>query len=257
MPASFDDTQPARPYRADRFENKIIRRDDIECWIFDLDNTLYKADVNFFGQIDLKITEYISQYLGVDPVEARRVQKEYLIDYGTSLSGLMAVDGMDPVEFLDFVHDVDLALLRPDPCLRTAIAALPGRKLIYTNGSRKHARNIAGHLNLLDLFDGAHGVEDGDYIPKPKREAYERFNARFNVDPSRAIFFEDNVRNLEVPCAMGMRTVLITSDVDWRHEPEQTRPGGAGDNGTQPSWPDYVDVVTADLPQWLSALGSR
>ena len=257
MPAFIDDIDPTRPKRPASHTHNPIEVDAIDCWIFDLDNTLYKADVNFFGQIDLKITQFISRYLGVDPVEARRVQKEYLIDYGTSLSGLMAVDGMDPIEFLDFVHDVDLSLLRPDPSLRAAINALPGRKLIYTNGSRKHAQNIAGHLNLLDLFDGAHGVEDGGYIPKPKREAYERFNSRFDVNPSRAIFFEDNIRNLEVPRAMGMRTVLITSDVDWRHEPEQTRPGGAGNDGAQPIWPDYVDVVTADLPQWLSALKSR
>lgn len=220
----------------------------IDTWIFDLDNTLYRADVNFFGQIDKKITQYISRYLALQPDEARMLQKQYLVEYGTSLSGLMAVNGMDPAEYMDYVHDVDLDMLRPDPKLRAAIAALPGRKLIYTNGSKGHARNIATHLNLFDLFDGAYGVEDGHYIPKPKRETYEIFNRIFDVDPTRAIFFEDSVRNLKVPYEMGMATVLVTSDADWSHEPEDVRPGGIG----QPV--DHIDIVTSDLAGWLSDL---
>ena len=141
----------------------------IRNWIFDLDNTLYRADVEFFSQIDRKMTAFISRYLALQPNEARLIQKDYLAEYGTSLSGLMAVHGMDPAEFLDYVHDVDLSMLVPDPKLRTYIEALPGRKFIFTNGSKGHAKNVAGHLNLFDLFDGSFGIEDGDYVPKPKR----------------------------------------------------------------------------------------
>ena len=110
------------------------------------------------------MTEFISRYLKLNPTDARTIQKDYLAEYGTSLSGLMAVHGMDPAEFLDYVHDVDLSLLKPSPVLRQKIAALPGRKFIYTNGSRGHAKNVAGHLKLFDLFDGSFGIEDGDYI---------------------------------------------------------------------------------------------
>jgi len=217
----------------------------INNWIFDLDNTLYRADVDFFGQIDRKMTDYVSRYLALQPMKARALQKEYLAEYGTTLSGLMAVHGMDPAEFLDYVHDVDLTALEPDPSLRTAIKALPGRKFIFTNGSRAHAKNIASHLNLWDLFDGSFGVDDVDYIPKPRRSPYVKFCDYFDIDPTAAIFFEDSLRNLEVPKQMGMQTVLVTSDADWSHEPEITRPAGTTIKA------DWVDHITDDLPSWL------
>jgi len=224
-----------------------MQTDHITDWIFDLDNTLYRADVEFFSQIDRKMTEYISRYLAMEPVKARHVQKEYLAEYGTSLSGLMAVNGMDPAPFLDFVHDVDLSMLRPDPNLRAAIEQLPGRKFIFTNGSQGHARNVGQHIELYDLFDGVFGIEDVDYIPKPKSEPYGMFCDYFKIDPTRAIMFEDSVRNLEVPKQMGMATVLVTSDADWSHEPEVTRPA-TGETVRA----DWIDVVSDDLPGLLS-----
>ena len=217
----------------------------IQNWIFDLDNTLYRADAEFFSQIDKKMTAYISRYLALLPDKARIVQKEFLAEYGTSLSGMMAVHGMDPAEFLDYVHDVDLHMLEPDPQLREYIKALPGRKFIFTNGSKGHARNVAGHLNLFDLFDGHFGIEDVDYVPKPKRSPYIKFCDVFDIDPETAIFFEDNLRNLEVPKHMGMRTVLVTSEEDWGEEPEITRPAGSTTKA------DWVDYITNDLTGWL------
>lgn len=219
----------------------------VQNWIFDLDNTLYRADAEFFSQIDQKITSFISRYLALQPQKARYVQKEFLAEYGTSLSGMMAVHGMDPAEFLDYVHDVDLHMLDPDPQLREYISALPGRKFIFTNGSKGHARNVAGHLNLFDLFDGHFGIEDVDYVPKPKRSPYIKFCDVFDIDPETAIFFEDSVRNLEVPKHMGMRTVLVTSDEDWGHEPEVTRPAGSTTKA------DWVDYTTNDLTGWLGS----
>ena len=219
----------------------------IQNWIFDLDNTLYRADAEFFSQIDKKMTKFISRYLALQPDKARMVQKEFLAEYGTSLSGMMAVHGMDPAEFLDYVHDVDLHMLEPDPQLREHIKALPGRKFIFTNGSKAHAKNVAGHLNLFDLFDGHFGIEDVDYVPKPKRSPYIKFCYVFDIDPNTAIFFEDNLRNLEVPKHMGMRTVLVTSDEDWGHEPEITRPAG---HTTKADWVDYT---TNDLTGWLGS----
>jgi putative hydrolase of the HAD superfamily len=218
----------------------------IQHWIFDLDNTLYRADANFFSQIDQKITAYISRYLALQPQKARHLQKEYLAEYGTSLSGMMAVHGMDPAEFLDYVHDVDLSMLDPDPKLREVIKNLPGKKWIFTNGSKGHAKNVATHLNLFDLFEGSFGIEDGDYVPKPKRSPFIKFCDIFDVEPTQAIFFEDSVRNLEVPKHMGMATVLVASDEDWSHEPEVTRPAGTTTRA------DWVDYVTTDLPHWLS-----
>lgn len=223
----------------------------IDSWIFDLDNTLYPADVEFFDQIVKKMNGFVSRYLSLESEAALHLQKEYLAEYGTTLSGMMAVHGMDPAAFLDYVHDVDLAFLKPDPKLREHIAALPGRKFIYTNGSKGHAKNVASHLNLFDLFDGHFGIEDGNYVPKPKREPYETFLKVFDIDPTKAIFFEDNLRNLKVPKEMGMRTVLVTSDADWSHEPEDARPAASAAGA------DFVDYVTDDLAGWLGKMTAR
>ena len=219
---------------------------NIQNWIFDLDNTLYRADAGFFGQIDKKMTDYVSRYLQLDPTDARVIQKQYLAEYGTTLSGLMAVHGMDPSEFLDFVHDVDLSMLKPNPDLRAAIDNLEGRKFIFTNGSRGHAHNVAGHLQLWDLFDGSFGIDDVNYMPKPQRSPYVHFCDYFDIDPNRAIMFEDNLRNLEAPKAMGMTTVLIVSDADMSGEPETARP--AGRDARAP----WVDYITDDLAGWLT-----
>lgn len=220
----------------------------ITTWIFDLDNTLYRADAEFFKQIDIKMTAFISRYLAMTTEEASQLRKDYWAEYGTTLSGLMAVHGMDPAEFLDYVHDVDLNMLTPDPKLRCQIDRLPGRKLIYTNGSKAHAHNVGTHLGLFDLFDGCFGIEDADYIPKPKRDSYDIFNTVFEVDPSVSIFFEDNILNLEVPKTMGMETVLVTSDADFSDAPLVTRPAGMTTRAT------WVDHTTDDLTQWLSGL---
>lgn len=222
----------------------------ISHWIFDLDNTLYPADVEFFSQIVVKIEQYIARYLALEPEAALHLQKEYLTEYGTTLSGMMAVHGMDPAPFLDYVHDVDLGFLRPNPDLRKNIEALPGQKYIFTNGSKGHARNVAGHLKLFDLFDGHFGVEDTGYIPKPKAPAYDAFLKVFpEIDSRNAIFFEDNLRNLKVPKELGMTTVLVVSDEDWSHEPEAARPANESDNA------DFVDYITNDLAGWLGKNG--
>lgn len=218
---------------------------NIRTWIFDLDNTLYRADVSFFADIGEKMTTFISRHLALQPDHARELQEEYFHDYGATLSGLMDIHGMDPAEFLDYVHDVDLSVLSPQPALRAAIKALPGRKLIFTNGSRGHIRNVAGHLNLLDLFEGGFAIEDAHYIPKPKRAAYETFNSVFDIDPTTSIFFEDTVRNLEIPKQMGMTTVLVGDEPDWGRTPKVTRASGTTREA------HWVDARTDDLTGWL------
>lgn len=220
----------------------------VDSWIFDLDNTLYSGDTAFFKQIDVKMTAFVSRFLGLPPVEARKVQKQYLYEYGTTLSGLMAVHNMDPAEFLDDVHDISLAVLNPDPLLRTAIDDLPGRKFIFTNGSQKHAKNVGDHLGIYDLFDGVFGIEDADYIPKPQAAPYDKFIDQFDIEPATSMMAEDSARNLKVPFEMGMKTLLITSQADWSHEPEHARPH------TSENTPDFVHAHTGDLSGWLQNL---
>ena len=219
----------------------------IDTWIFDLDNTLYRADVSFFADIGEKMTGFISRHLAMQPEDARKLQEEYFHSYGATLSGLIEIHGMDPAPFLDYVHDVDLSVLTPDPALRAAIDALPGRKLVFTNGSRGHIRNVTDYLGLADLFEGGFAIEDAHYTPKPSAFAYEEFNRVFDVDPARSIFFEDTLRNLEVPKAMGMRTVLVHAEVGDDEPLSITRTDGS----TRAA--DFVDARTDDLPGWLVA----
>ena len=219
----------------------------VEYWIFDLDNTLYRGDAGFFAQIDKKITEYVSRYLQLQPLRAREVQKEYLVDYGTTLSGLMAVHGMNPTEFLDFVHDVDLSSLTPSPQLRQAISDLPGQKFIFTNGSRGHAENVATHLGLWDLFEGSFGVDDVDYVPKPLRSPYVKFCDHFGINPQKAVMFEDSLRNLEAPKSMGMKTVLIVSDRAKQCDMDVVSLDGTVKTA------DWVDHITDDLAGLLQS----
>lgn len=181
----------------------------VDTWVFDLDNTLYPHESQVWPQVDARITLFLTDLFGLDGLSSRALQKYFYQRYGTTLNGLMQEHDVSPDDFLDFVHHIDLTLLAPDPHLGDAIAALPGRKLIYTNGTRKHAENVAGKLGILDRFDGVFGITEGGLKPKPERVAFDRFFAMFDVDPSKAAMFEDMEKNLVVPHEVGMRTVLI------------------------------------------------
>ncbi|MEC9368111.1 MAG: pyrimidine 5'-nucleotidase [Pseudomonadota bacterium] len=182
-----------------------------DCWIFDLDNTLYPAECNLFAQVDQRMGEFISRYLGIPFDDARRLQKGYYRQYGTTLSGLMQVHGLRPEEFLDYVHDIDVSVVPEAPELGTAIAALPGRKFIFTNGSRGHAERVAGKLGILKLFDDVFDIGAAAYVPKPSAEAYDKFLNAFAASGETAAMFEDMPHNLEAPHALGMATVLVHS----------------------------------------------
>lgn len=181
----------------------------VDTWIFDLDNTLYPPACDLFAQVDQRMTAFIGDYLGVDPVEAKRIQKDFYVEHGTTLSGLMAVHGMEPAAFLDFVHRIDVSGVSTDTALGNAISALPGRKIIFTNGSCAHAENVVRQLGIDHVFDGIYDIVTTGYEPKPRRSAYERFVEASGIEPARAAMFEDIARNLEVPHLLGMVTVWV------------------------------------------------
>ena len=183
--------------------------DHVETWVFDLDNTLYPHHLNLWQQVDARIREYVSAYLHVSPEEAFRVQKDYYRRYGTTMRGLIAEHGMAPGDYLDFVHRIDHSPLKPDPALGDALEKLPGRKLIFTNGTRRHAENVIKRLEIDARFEDVFDIVAGDLEPKPSQLSYERFLARHGVDAAKAAMFEDLARNLEVPHALGMTTVLV------------------------------------------------
>ena len=223
--------------------------DTRDAWIFDLDNTLYPAACELFRQIDANMTAFIQDRFGLGPDAAFRLQKDLYVKHGTTLSGLRIEHDVCPHEFMAAAHDIDVSSLPVDLGLREAMAKLPGRRFVYTNGSLAHARNVATRLGVWDLFDGAFDVEMGGWTPKPHRAPYEAFVQRFGIDPDHAVFFEDMAENLEVPHAMGMTTVLVQSDAAWLDtEPgakRSARPGEA---------PDHVHHATTDLTAFLAGL---
>jgi putative hydrolase of the HAD superfamily len=181
----------------------------VRTWVFDLDNTLYHPSARLFDQIEVKMTDWVMQTLRVDRAQADHLRSHYWQTYGTTLAGLMAEHDVDPTPYLVDVHDISFAALEPDPSLARAITALPGRRIVFTNGSRPYARDVLAARGLTDVFDAVYGVEDAGFRPKPERAAFETVFAKDGLQPATAAMFEDDPRNLAAPHAMGMRTVLV------------------------------------------------
>jgi len=189
----------------------------ITNWVFDLDNTLYPRESNLFAQVDVRITDYVVKVTGLERTAARKLQKEYYRDFGTTLNALMREHGVDPEHFLNTVHDIDYSPVLPNPALVAAIEQLPGRKFILTNGDVPHAQRVLARLGGGHLFDAIHDVKAMGYTPKPARPAYEGFLGQYGVTPASAIMFDDIDKNLLVPHELGMTTVHITANPDFAH----------------------------------------
>ncbi|MBL8587058.1 MAG: pyrimidine 5'-nucleotidase [Methylobacteriaceae bacterium] len=223
----------------------------VDVWVFDLDNTLYPPDSDLWPKIDQRITLFLAELFGLDGHSSRALQKYYYERYGTTLKGLMEEHRISADEFLDFVHDIDRSSLQPNHTLAGAIAALPGRKLILTNGSRDHALRTAEQLGLHEMFEDIFDIVAADLVPKPEAATYEMFFDRHDVDPRRAAMFEDIAKNLFVPHARGMVTTLVVPKagaIDHRGEIDSTVHANLG---AQP----HIDFVTSDLEGFLEALG--
>ena len=184
---------------------------DIRHWVFDLDNTLYPPSARLFDQIEVRMTAWVMRALNVDEAEANRLRTTYWRDYGTTLAGLMQVHGVDPVPYLEDVHQISMDQLKPDPKLAERIKALPGRRIVYTNGCEPYAKRVLAARGLLEVFDAVYGVEHAGYRPKPERAAFETVFAIDGVQAEIAAMFEDDSRNLAAPHAMGMRTIHVAS----------------------------------------------
>ncbi|SOD98636.1 pyrimidine 5'-nucleotidase [Caenispirillum bisanense] len=215
--------------------------DHVEDWIFDLDNTLYPATSSLFPQIDLRMKEFIAKFLKVEPHAAFEIQKRYYHEFGTTLRGLMLNHGLEPDEFLAYVHDVDHSVLEPSAALDAALQALPGRKLIFTNGSERHAEAVLARLKLDHHFTGIYDIRAADFIPKPQPPTYQAMLKAFGVRAEASAFFEDSAANLKPAAEIGMTTVWVRPhDVQWfRH---------THDLG-------FIHHITDDLVAWLEAAG--
>ena len=181
----------------------------VDTWLFDLDNTLYPQECELMGLVAKRMTIFVARATGLARDDAFALQKRYLHEHGTTLAGLMANHGVDPEDFLNEVHDVSIDCVPPDPELGEALARLPGRRLVFTNGDDRHAGRVLDRLGIAEHFEAVFHLRSGDYIPKPSMRTFERMMAKHAVDPARAIFFEDSERNLKPAAELGMTTVLV------------------------------------------------
>ncbi|MBL6958164.1 MAG: pyrimidine 5'-nucleotidase [Rhodospirillales bacterium] len=215
---------------------------EAEAWIFDLDNTLYPASCNLFAQIDVRMRDFIADYLDLDPDEAYRVQKQYFSEYGTTLRGLMHRHDMDPGPFLDHVHDIDLSPVLSNPELEQALATLPGRKLIFTNADSGHAHRVMEKLGVRHHFDEIFDIIGADYVPKPEPQIYHMLVDNYGLDPAKSVMVEDIARNLEPAAALGMTTIWVKTDTRW---------------GTEGFDKAFVHHEVDDLAGWLIGVARR
>ena len=205
----------------------------IDTWVFDLDNTLYPPEVRLFDQIEQKMRCFVADFLNVSLAEADMLRAKYWLSHGTTLAGMMENHAMPPDEFLRNVHEIDFSVLPLGQNLAKLISALPGRKIVYTNGTEPYARNVLMARGLEQEFEAVYGIEHASYQPKPRAEAFHEVFARAKVTPDTAAMFEDDPRNLEVPAHLGLKTIFISPDLIF---------------------PDYVDIAHSDLETFLSHL---
>jgi putative hydrolase of the HAD superfamily len=216
----------------------------IDVWVFDLDNTLYAAGCGLFGQIDLRMTQFVSDLLGTSLDHAREIQKKYYREHGTTLNGLMRLHGVDPEDYLGYVHEIDLSCVKPDAALKGAILRLKGRRFVFTNGCRRHATRVLERLELGCHFDDIWDIRTIDFRPKPDPSGYEAVLARAGTSPNRAAMFDDAQRNLATAHGLGMTTVWIKNDSEWSKQGPEF-PVASG---------EHIDYETGDLAEFLRGI---
>ncbi len=210
---------------------------DIETWIFDLDNTLYHVSANLFDQIDRRMCLYVADFLNISAAEAYKVQKSFFREHGTTLRGMMNCHDMDPGPYLDYVHEIDFSPIEIDEIMIKALAALPGRKIVFTNAATKYAGRVLERLGIAHHMEDVFDIVDAGYIPKPDPAVYEKFVEKYDIDPAGAVMVEDIARNLVPAAELGMKTVWVQTGRPWAH--------GEAENAD----PDFT---TDNLSQWLA-----
>ena len=212
---------------------------DIKYWIFDLDNTLYRGHTKVFAEVSKNMSAYISKKLDIDLLEAKELQKKYFYENGTTLSGLMKYDKIDPHEFLEFVHNIDISWLPKDLLLRQELIKIKEKKYIFSNGSHSHVKNVTKQLGIEDLFDGVFAITDANFVPKPNIEPYKKMIKKFDLDPKKSILIEDIAHNLEQAKNLGMKTCWLENN-DTFAKKDADKP--------------YIDYKIKSLPSFLQKI---
>jgi len=210
-------------------------------WVFDLDNTLYSAETGIFDQVDILMGKFISKNLNLEIFEAKKIQKQFFKEFGTTLKGLMDEYNVDPEHFLDEVHNLDYSIVNPDPLLKDMLLKLDGRKIIYTNANRNHANEIIKRLNIENIFDNIFDIKDANYLPKPDIKSYYKLVDLYKINPQKTIMFDDIARNLVPASKIGFTTVWINMGKE-----------NYSDNIKESK--EYLNYETTNLPLWLNSI---
>jgi len=237
----------------------LNRRDfaKITAWVFDLDNTLYPPDYNIAALIDVRITQFIMSHLKLSREAAFDLQKTYWRKYGLTLIGLMKKHDIKARAYLEFVHDIDIDHIKPNPALQSALSQLAGAKYIFTDSTREYGEKITHQLGIAQHFDGIFDICDANYMPKPNKQTYEKMLAQFRLVPQQVAFFEDIARNLAPAHALGMTTIWLR----WPRpaNPNQARPyyDMQAHSASAPAPPPYIDYIIEDLVAFLDKLADN
>ena len=216
-----------------------LKIENVDNWIFDLDNTLYPEDTNLFARVSKRMTVFIQKEFNLEEEPARDLQRKMFKQYGTTMRGLMTEYDMDPENFLHFVHDIDVSDMQVDMELKDLLGKLPGRRFIYTNGSVAHAKNITSQLGIENLFEDVFDIVASNFLPKPAPQPYDDMVIKFSADPTRSVMIEDMAKNLRPAADLGMMTVWLRHNKDWSSEDSEG---------------DHIHYAIDDLKLWLKEI---
>ena len=217
--------------------SKVNMLNQVNCWIFDLDNTLYPVTKDLLSEIDAQMSSFVSNFLNIDLIESRKVQKKYFREYGLTLRGLMIHHKLDPDVFFREMAPKNLEKIQPNPALGDIINSLPGRKLIYTNSAREHAELVLERLGIRSVFEGVFDIKAANYVPKPAEEPYQKMCEKFFIEPHSTLMVDDIARNLRPASALGMTTVWMQTNAEWAETSDVE---------------DFIDITINDISTWLS-----
>lgn len=179
-------------------------------WLFDLDNTLHRADAGIFQLINREMTAYLAQHLDLSLQAASDLRQHYWHEYGATLAGLQKHHPhIDIEDFLRASHPTEAvrAALVAEIALPNALSQIKGARVIFSNGPSFYVREILEALSIQDLFNATFGCDDFGLRYKPHPSAYLSVCLQLNIQPTQCVMVDDSADNLHTAKQLGMKTV--------------------------------------------------